>query len=69
MRVVLSLRAEQQLDEMHLYIEQQASTERADTYVKRIIAFCDGLATFPRRGRKRDDLLLGLLIAVFERGR
>lgn len=41
---------------------------RANAYVGRIIAFCNGLTTFPMRGRQRDDLLPGLRTTGFERG-
>lgn len=39
----------------------------ADAYVGRIIDFCKGLATFPLRGIKRDDVLAGLRVTGFER--
>jgi plasmid stabilization system protein ParE len=34
--------------------------QRADAYVNRIVAFCKGLASFPLRGTRRDDLLPGV---------
>ena len=44
-----------------------ASEERADGYVGRIVDFCNGLSTFPLRGTQRDDLLPGLRVTGFER--
>jgi toxin ParE1/3/4 len=35
--------------------------------VGRIVAFCEGLTTFPLRGTHRDDLLPGLRVTGFER--
>jgi toxin ParE1/3/4 len=46
---------------------EHASESRADAYIARIVTFCTGLATFPLRGQKRDDLLPGLRTIGFER--
>ena len=66
-RVVLTRRAERQLDKLHGYIANRSSEDRADAYVGRIVSFCRGLAVSPRRGTKRDDLLAGLRTIGFER--
>ena len=39
----------------------------ADSYISRIVDFCNGLSTFPLRGTQRDDLLPGLRVTGFER--
>jgi toxin ParE1/3/4 len=49
------------------YIASQNSPEIAIVYVRRIRVACMGLATFPERGRRRDDILPGLRVIGFER--
>jgi toxin ParE1/3/4 len=66
-RVIFTPRAERQIDRLHEYITDKASESRANGYINRIVAFCNGLATFPVRGRPRDDLLGGLRTIGFER--
>jgi toxin ParE1/3/4 len=44
-----------------------SSEGRADRYVGRIVSFFQALATFPRRGTRRDDLLGGLRTVGLER--
>lgn len=68
MRVIFTPLAERQIDSLHVYITEHARVRRADAYVGRIIAFCNGLTTFPMRGQQRDDLLPGLRTTGFERG-
>ena len=67
MRVVFTPAAERQIDKLHAYIVEQSSAERADSYIARIIEYCNGLAMFPERGARRDDLLAGLRVVGFER--
>ena len=66
MRVIFTPQAERHIDRLHEYIAAKASERRADAYAARIVAFCTGLATFPMRGQKRDDLLPGLRTVGFE---
>jgi toxin ParE1/3/4 len=66
-RVIFTPRAERQIDGLHEYITDKASEERADGYIARIVAFCNGLVTFPLRGQQRNDLLSGLRTIGFER--
>jgi toxin ParE1/3/4 len=66
-RVIFTPLAERHLDSLHEYISTHAGEERADGYIGRIVTFCNGLATFPLRGTKRDDLLPGLRVTGFER--
>ena len=67
MRVIFTPLAERQIDGLHEYISIHASESRADSYVGRIVAFCNGLETLPLRGQQRDDLLPGLRTTGFER--
>jgi toxin ParE1/3/4 len=66
-RVIFTPRAGRHIDALHAYISDKASDVRADAYIARIVSFCNGLATFPMRGRKRDDLFPGLRTVGFER--
>jgi toxin ParE1/3/4 len=67
LKVVFTPLAERHIDELHGYISAHASEERADDFVNRIIAFCNGFVTFPLRGTQRDDILPGLRVTGFER--
>ncbi|MCX7384392.1 MAG: type II toxin-antitoxin system RelE/ParE family toxin [Alphaproteobacteria bacterium] len=53
--VVFTPRAEHQLAELYAYIADQGGEPRAASYIGKIIAACDALATFPARGTQRDD--------------
>jgi toxin ParE1/3/4 len=66
-RVIFTPLAERHIDELHEYITTHSSEERADGYINRIIAFCNGLSALPLRGRQRDDILPGLRVIGFER--
>ena len=55
------------MDRLHRYIAGRAGEGLADGYIDRIVAFCQGLSTFPLRGKARDDLLPGLRTVGFER--
>ena len=67
MRVIFTPAAERQVERLYRYIADQASEQRAADYVERIVAHCRGLANFPERGTRRDDILPGLRIVGFER--
>jgi toxin ParE1/3/4 len=66
-KVVFTPLAARQIDQLHGYITANASEERADEYVGRIIDYCEGLSLFPERGRARDDIFVGLRVIGFER--
>ncbi len=53
--VVFTPRAEHQLAELYAYIADRSGEPRAVSYDGKIIAACDGLATFPACGTQRDD--------------
>lgn len=67
MRVLFTPLAERQIDRLHAYVTVHSGERRADAYVGRIVAFCNGLTTFPMRGQQRDDLIPGLRTTGFER--
>jgi plasmid stabilization system protein ParE len=51
-----------QLDAIEDYIAHAGSPLTATRYVDTIVAYCESLTTFPQRGIRRDDLMLGLRI-------
>jgi toxin ParE1/3/4 len=66
--VVLRPEADADLDRLYIYIrDASGDPEIAIRYIRRIRVFCDGLGTFPTRGRSRDDIRKGLRIVSFER--
>jgi len=66
-RVIFTPLAERHIDKLHKYITTHASEDRADGYVSRIVAFCNGLTTFPQRGTRRDDLMPRLHVTSLDR--
>jgi toxin ParE1/3/4 len=66
-KVFFRRRAEDRLTELYDYIASQGSPQTAIDYVTRIRVACMALATFPERGRRRDDILPGLRVIGFER--
>lgn len=52
---------------LYRYISENSDRSRAAAYVARIETACMGLANFPERGTRRDDLALGLRTIGFER--
>lgn len=67
MRVIYTPLVRLQLRQLRQFIGRRSYQSRADEYVGRIMDFCDGLGTFPKRGNQRDDLQIGLRIVGFER--
>lgn len=66
-RVVFGPEARNDLLGLYAYIAAHSGEERALAYVERIEQFCFGLAQFPERGARRDDLLPGLRVTGFEK--
>jgi toxin ParE1/3/4 len=67
-KVILRPSAEKDLTELYHYIaERSGYPERAIAYIRRIRVYCETLASFPERGRRRDDLRRGLWVIGFER--
>lgn len=59
--------AEEQLTAVEQYIARVRSPAMAARYMDAIVTYCESLATFPRRGRKRDDLMPGLRVTNYRR--
>jgi len=64
-RVRFAPEAVAQLAAIEQYISDAGSPLAAANYVDAIIDYCEGLVTFPERGRKRDELLSGLRITNY----
>lgn len=52
---------------LYEYIAAKSGAPIAGGYIDRIEAACMALATFPKRGTRRDDILPGLRTIRFER--
>ena len=66
-KVVFRPSAEADLLALYHYIAEVSGTARAGAYLSRIEQACLGLATFPERGVRRDDLAPALRTIGFER--
>ena len=66
-RVVFSPEAEEQLAALYAYIAAAASPEIAARYTEAIMAYCEGLHTFPHCGTKRDDVRPGLRVTNYRK--
>ncbi|MGH7050531.1 MAG: type II toxin-antitoxin system RelE/ParE family toxin [Acetobacteraceae bacterium] len=65
--VVFAPEAEADLLELYEYIARHGGPERARRYAERIVATCRGLATFPERGMRCDDIRPGLRLTSYAR--
>jgi toxin ParE1/3/4 len=52
---------------IYAYIAERAGTAVADRFTGAIVDYCEGFATVPRRGTRRDDLRRGLRTIGFRR--
>ncbi|MGH7101025.1 MAG: type II toxin-antitoxin system RelE/ParE family toxin [Acetobacteraceae bacterium] len=59
--------AEGQLTAIEQYIADAGSPATAARYVDAIVTCRENLATFPERGRKRDDIMPGLRVISYRR--
>jgi toxin ParE1/3/4 len=66
-RVVFSAAARADLDAIYEWIADRAGVGIASRFADSIRSFCRGLADFPKRGAKRDDLATGLRLIGFRR--
>jgi toxin ParE1/3/4 len=67
LKVVFRPEAEADLIGLYEYIAERAGHGIAGDYIDRIEQACMALATFPKRGTRRDDILPGLRTLGFER--
>jgi toxin ParE1/3/4 len=66
--VVFTPEAQDQLLDLYRYIAADASPEIADRFTQGIVDFCEGIANFPERAVRRDDIRPGLYVTNY-RGR
>lgn len=59
--------AADQLEALYRCIASSASPAVAAGYVDAIVAHCEGLAVFPRRGTMRDDIRPGLRTSSYKK--
>jgi toxin ParE1/3/4 len=67
LKVVFRPEAEADLIGLYEYIAARSGHRIAGGYIDRIEEACMSLATFPKRGKRRDDILPGLRTIGFER--
>ncbi len=67
MKVIFTQQARHDLRSLKTYIANRSYPSRAQTYIARLIDYCEGLSSFPRRGTSHDDILPGLRTVAFER--
>jgi toxin ParE1/3/4 len=63
--VVFSPEALDRLDAIEQYIAEASSPVTAARYVDAIVAYCESLTTFPKRGTPREDLFPGLRLTNY----
>ncbi|CCE04715.1 Plasmid stabilization system [Bradyrhizobium sp. STM 3843] len=66
-KVVFRPEAEADLIGLYEYIAERSGHNIAGDFIDRIEEACMALATFPKRGTRRDDVLPGLRTIGFER--
>jgi len=66
-KLVVSPEARDELKALYEFIAERSGPQIALGYIERLEAHCEGLADFPQRGTRRDDLWPGLRIVGFER--
>lgn len=64
---ILSPEAEDDLAKIYRYIAELVFPGNAARFVANIVDFCEGLRTFPNRGRGRADVAPGLRTIGFHR--
>ena len=64
--VVFTPEAEEQLAHLYRYIADHASPKIALGYTSAIIDHCEGMATLPHRGTRREDIRPGLRITHYK---
>ena len=65
--VVFTPEAQEQLAALYRYIAVAASPTISERYVSAVIAYCEGLQTFPQRGTRRDDIRPRLRITNYKK--
>ena len=66
-RIYFTPEADRQLDQLDDWITRAASAHTARVFISALLDHIDGIATFPRAGRARDDVRLGMRTSVFKK--
>lgn len=66
-RVAFLPEANGRLKALHDFIADKRSDQIADRFIDAIVAYCQGLKTYPKRGTPRDDIYQGLRVVGFRR--
>lgn len=64
-KVTYSAGVQAQFAELFFYVANLAGAETAEALVGDLLAGCEGLCRFPRRGTCRDDLYPGLRVTAY----
>ena len=64
--VVFAPEADDDLVDLYEYISGNGSATVAARYTDAIVEYCEGMATFPHRGTRRDDIRPGLRITNYK---
>lgn len=65
--VIFTPEADEQIVALYRSIAIASSPEIAERYTLAIVRYCEGLSTFPLRGKCRDDIRPGIRITNFRR--
>jgi toxin ParE1/3/4 len=65
--VLFTPEAQEQLLKLYRDIAKEATAEVAWRYTNAVFEYCEGLSTFPMRGRKREDIRPGLRTTAYRR--
>jgi plasmid stabilization system protein ParE len=65
--VIFTPEAEEHLVALYQYIATHGSPVVAARYTEAIVAYCEGLSSFPHRGTRRDDVRPGLRVTNYKR--
>jgi toxin ParE1/3/4 len=63
--VVFTPEAEDQLVDLYRYIATEASPAVAQKFTSAVVEYCEGLANFPHRSVRRDDIRPGLFVTQY----
>lgn len=65
-RVAYGRKAQNHISDLFGYVAEQHGPEQADAIIEKLLAFTDGLGSFPARGHPRDDLRPGLRVLGYQ---
>ena len=66
-QVIFDEAATAELEDLYDFISVRASPQVAEKFVTGLTDYCAGLATFPKRGTERPDLMAGIRVIGYRR--